>query len=63
MGKTLVSGKKWNKEEARTGEATWQAHQPTTKESTTVAECLLLCGPHFLLHISGNGREWFIEYG
>ena len=29
----LASGKKWNKKEAQTGEATWQAHQPTTRES------------------------------
>ena len=29
----LASGKKWNKEEALIGEATWQARQPTTQGS------------------------------
>ena len=36
---------------------------PQPENRTTVAGCLSLCGPHFLLHIPGNGREWFIEYG
>ena len=40
----LASGKKWNKEEAQTGEATWQA-QPENR--TALAGCLSLCGPHF----------------
>lgn len=62
-------GKRWclarngTKKRPEQGKLLGRHINPQPENRTTVAGCLSLCDPHFLLHIPGNGREWFIEHG
>ena len=56
----LVSGKKWNKKEAQAGEATWQAHQPTTRESNGPGVMSFVVWP--TVYLSINQTKLWVNY-